>query len=978
MAEPSFYAEDICTLKSDPSSKGIVLRSVTDVDTHDPRPQSEYGSSIQRHHSIPLAKFRKFLKDGIPPSGTVLVSWNSEQTIELIPTSRLVLLDRALLVGDVVKRSPQDFKSGTVISVEEYCTLTPVCPIEDFNDLLSAEGYKNNLLDSRNFLFNVPAIELKHSQAYHEGALIFYQDWVGRIGAADDLVTIRLGNGTVVEVADSEELYTILMEYDKFEVGDIVKTKKGNLRRGTWIFGSYNASVEPVGQVVKVRTIRVAVNWLYSRLNGPPANHDAGPPEELNSDVLDGDEVRVYDKSRAPSESTQGGSSNTIFDYDFQAGDRVIFKDLAGAAVKYDGSRLLPDGNLQGKLRKVPRTATLGFDMNVYRVLSLRTEVLVQWQDLSVTHEHSISLFPDPNIESDEEVWPGEIVITSERKTTTGWADQPAQVGVVHSVKAQERLAQIRWFPDAVLKYTPFSHAHVALLPGSHLGTPSDVLEDVSLYDIMTAPDINKRRGDYVAIFPTDHPSTWERTEGGGTSSELDWFGAVINLGLDGLFTVRLGALDTVRDVQVAPERLYLVYSPDADIYDDVDDEDDMMIDVGENGDTDEDTDPDDAVEPIVEYFTADGEKLNEEDDHDAWSTEGEGEGESEGIDPDTLMNVTAVVTPLRTPSSRQDIANDRMSQVRESTPSEPPEPAELPPVPLPIFQAESIDLPADLLSFSSRAGAPQSFAILEESPPSDHRYLGEPATIATQGMRRIGKEHGILSTSLPDSIFVRTWESRLDLLRVLIIGPVGTPYELAPFILDMRLGPTFPKEPPEAFFHSWTDGRGPINPNLYEDGKICLSLLGTWHTDEKNESWNENSTILQVLVSILGLVLVKEPYYNEAGFEVRAGTEEAKLPSALYNERTYFKSRAFITHALLQPVSAFQEEIKWLYVSREEGAPRLLDEAVKVAETVVRNSEGENVQNSPQTRDGIRQISKGAVVTLKRKIEAMKEMVPA
>ena len=42
--------------------------------------------------------------------------------------------------------------------------------------------------------------------------------------------------------------------------------------------------------------------------------------------------------------------------------------------------------------------------------------------------------------------------------------------------------------------------------------------------------------------------------------------------------------------------------------------------------------------------------------------------------------------------------------------------------------------------------------------------------------------------------------------------------------------------DPPQAYFHSWPGENGltgRVNPNLYEDGKICLSLLGTWQGDE-------------------------------------------------------------------------------------------------------------------------------------------------
>lgn len=50
----------------------------------------------------------------------------------------------------------------------------------------------------------------------------------------------------------------------------------------------------------------------------------------------------------------------------------------------------------------------------------------------------------------------------------------------------------------------------------------------------------------------------------------------------------------------------------------------------------------------------------------------------------------------------------------------------------------------------------------------------------------------------------------------------------------------------------------------VVQDGKVCLSLLGTWDGD-KGESWNaQTSTLLQVLVSIQSLILVPEPFFNE------------------------------------------------------------------------------------------------------------------
>ena len=59
------------------------------------------------------------------------------------------------------------------------------------------------------------------------------------------------------------------------------------------------------------------------------------------------------------------------------------------------------------------------------------------------------------------------------------------------------------------------------------------------------------------------------------------------------------------------------------------------------------------------------------------------------------------------------------------------------------------------------------------------------------------------------DSILVRTYEDRSDLLRSLIIGPENTPYENAPFVIDWMLDANFPQTPPIAHFLSWTNGNG-------------------------------------------------------------------------------------------------------------------------------------------------------------------------
>ena len=65
------------------------------------------------------------------------------------------------------------------------------------------------------------------------------------------------------------------------------------------------------------------------------------------------------------------------------------------------------------------------------------------------------------------------------------------------------------------------------------------------------------------------------------------------------------------------------------------------------------------------------------------------------------------------------------------------------------------------------------------------------------------------------------------DLLSVLVEGPARTPYEDGLFLFDVQLPNDYPSSPPVFHYVSHCSDR--LNPNLYEDGKVCVSLLGTW-----------------------------------------------------------------------------------------------------------------------------------------------------
>lgn len=52
----------------------------------------------------------------------------------------------------------------------------------------------------------------------------------------------------------------------------------------------------------------------------------------------------------------------------------------------------------------------------------------------------------------------------------------------------------------------------------------------------------------------------------------------------------------------------------------------------------------------------------------------------------------------------------------------------------------------------------------------------------------------------LADGIFVRVYEDRMDLLRAVITGAYGTPYQDGLFFFDFHLPPEYPTVPPVRF----------------------------------------------------------------------------------------------------------------------------------------------------------------------------------
>ncbi|KAI9664236.1 MAG: hypothetical protein M1831_002415 [Alyxoria varia] len=132
--------------------------------------------------------------------------------------------------------------------------------------------------------------------------------------------------------------------------------------------------------------------------------------------------------------------------------------------------------------------------------------------------------------------------------------------------------------------------------------------------------------------------------------------------------------------------------------------------------------------------------------------------------------------------------------------------------------------------------------------------------------MRTLFREISILTTSLPRGVFVKVGLDRPDVMKVLIPGPEDTPYYGGLFEFDIFCPSAYPEKPPQVHCATAANHSARLNPNLYETGYVCLSLIGTW-SGTPDEQWQASkSTLLQVVVSIQSMIFVKDPAENEPG----------------------------------------------------------------------------------------------------------------
>jgi len=95
-----------------------------------------------------------------------------------------------------------------------------------------------------------------------------------------------------------------------------------------------------------------------------------------------------------------------------------------------------------------------------------------------------------------------------------------------------------------------------------------------------------------------------------------------------------------------------------------------------------------------------------------------------------------------------------------------------------------------------------------------------------------------------------------------MIVGPSDTPYFGGYYFFEFNFPTNYPFAPPSVKYCTNGDNIR-FNPNLYTNGKVCVSILNTW----EGEKWSACQTLNSVLLTLCTL-LNKEPLLNEPGIK--------------------------------------------------------------------------------------------------------------
>ncbi len=162
------------------------------------------------------------------------------------------------------------------------------------------------------------------------------------------------------------------------------------------------------------------------------------------------------------------------------------------------------------------------------------------------------------------------------------------------------------------------------------------------------------------------------------------------------------------------------------------------------------------------------------------------------------------------------------------------------------------------------------------------HVFKSSVSLVRPKFVKRVMSEIDALRDAVKDFHgYIAISESNIQLMKFMLIPDYDTPYGGGYFEFDVFITGDYPSSPPKVKFLTTDSGKIRFNPNLYNSGKVCLSILNTW----ANNQWDpKSSTLTQVVLSINSMVFIEHPYTNEPAFYDALKTQDGRNKSEQYN----------------------------------------------------------------------------------------------
>ncbi|KAG2388167.1 hypothetical protein C9374_001017 [Naegleria lovaniensis] len=903
--------------------------------------------------------------------GQVVVEWDNG-TKEVVEENTLSLIDRSLLHGDIICLISDPFKqSGTVMDVTMYCDVSFMNTVESFTGTCRDNAVK---------MKNVNSKWLKPLHYYKTGSYAIYHDWLTKIEYCEFNVAILFNDGSKcilkrpnpVKLLDTDIEDESQAFYPCQLINFNTKHRKRILNQAHWLNGAkYNADKHKIGQVINITPVHVSVSFIHS------VDMNVEPPDE-----------------------------------DITLKDLKIFKYFTYSNWSVNDIVVLTDNNDAPQFVEIDDYETQSMDIRekVVVIDNTHTVVDVEWQDASIEKELPSTMLQPLDHVGEYDFYPHDFVVNKSDENEEKAVQH--KVGCVQRVNTKERICTVKWITD-------------------ESGIPLDkpITEDLSIFDLLDSTDYCYRLGDVVIRVDSSQSNDWAGEIIAMNDEELvvQWIGGMVSkCAYNSVVTVEKIEAD-FRDDEFNP------YNIDPETIEGSDKAAEFERElalanriaqrVSENGDvqlvlpphlrarfSNQSEDSDDEEDENESWETVSGEGNDEEEDEDeqSWETlsaddhqQDEETSKSTDDDDEEDLYERGVQDYIHRLIQLSNDMRDREGKITYKSSSSEEY----------IRTNEEEKARATRVHYDSTVLVPPNIAAEKESAtsvPSEEPIVGSSSTETTvpfeqfevipvqegidilsdhhfrtyqfshnankKFIQTVQKEWRLLK-NLPKNIFVKTYENRIDLLRAMIIGASGTPYFDGVFVFDIYLPHSYPSAPPVVKFFSYNEK---LNPNLYENGNICLSLLNTWEAKHDTEAWNpKTSNILQLLLSIQGLVLVPEPYFNEANYDRHLQTSEGTNNSIIYNENALLLSVRHMMKNLRHPPKHFENMIRAHF--RERG-PKIIERLLFYLDNENNHNMSGTSSNSTTTwscdANGLmRQPSQGFLKVLSRVVEKFKAL---